>query len=261
MDPLKLEPGSCGCGAADVDADMDGIADCGTPRALGARLWYEARDIQGDGGSIADGTPITRLVDKSEHANHADLAEGSAATLGTEQGHRVLQLGSAVYLTSKSLGDAPNTDLEVHFVLRLREGYTDMTILASNSAMAEQSSSLKYTVGPLAFFGKVFMDLPGSDRLGDLRWPVTTATPRAWMMRSSTTQGRVIAIDGTVLGQGGSRTGTGPLLSWYIGGLNEPLKLAQADLHAFIVFDRTLTSLERARLFKFMEARYGITLP
>src|SRR5690606_14746055 len=27
-DPLKRDPGICGCGVADVDSDLDGIADC-----------------------------------------------------------------------------------------------------------------------------------------------------------------------------------------------------------------------------------------
>jgi parallel beta-helix repeat protein len=28
IDPLKIEPGTCGCGSADTDSDKDGIADC-----------------------------------------------------------------------------------------------------------------------------------------------------------------------------------------------------------------------------------------
>ncbi|MBK8266794.1 MAG: thrombospondin type 3 repeat-containing protein [Planctomycetes bacterium] len=59
-DPLKIAPGTCGCGVADADGDADGVADCedGCP-ADGAKLDPGAcgcgvADTDGDADGVAD---------------------------------------------------------------------------------------------------------------------------------------------------------------------------------------------------------------
>lgn len=69
-DPLKLEPGVCGCGTPDTDSDNDSIANCDDPAPYG---WQ--RRIRLDGaqiaGSVTDFPVLVRLTDSHLQTNAA----------------------------------------------------------------------------------------------------------------------------------------------------------------------------------------------
>ena len=84
-DPKKTDPGVCGCGTPDSDADFDGLVDCGDP-ALG---WEKA--ITFDGAQVdATLTAFPALVRITDSELAASAASDAADIYFLDQAHATL---------------------------------------------------------------------------------------------------------------------------------------------------------------------------
>jgi hypothetical protein len=74
FDPLKIDPGQCGCGIADTDTDLDGVADCVDKMELS----YSSESGYGfDGLNPETGTTSTTFIYKVVYTNSDNQAPSS----------------------------------------------------------------------------------------------------------------------------------------------------------------------------------------
>lgn len=111
------------------------------PASLGALIWYEAKDINNDGSSVADGTSIETFYDKSGNGNNADKISGTSATIETVDGKKVIRLNSSGYRTINSLGETANNDVEVYVVARTRQVTNSFTFVNENEGNSNRYGS------------------------------------------------------------------------------------------------------------------------
>lgn len=225
------------------------------PSSLGALVWYEAKDINGTGTPPADDDVITRLVDKSGNSNHADLLSPTGATVSTVDGKKVLVFSNNAFRTLYSLGETSNTDVEVYLIAKTRSVTTSFAFVNEN-----QANSNRFGTHFPWSDNKAYVDLPIGNRLSG-NWGGDINNFFAWTFRGSTTQGISLERNGTQILSAGNRTLTPPLKKWTIGAkYSGDANFWQADFVALFVFDKVLSSTQRADFFDFISDQYGITM-
>lgn len=226
------------------------------PKSLGALIWYEAKDINGNGAIPADGTSITTFTDKSGNSNNATKISGASATIQTEQGYKVIRLDSSGYRTISSLGETANTDLEVFIVAKTRQITNSFAFVNEN-----QGNTNRYGTHFPWGDGTAYVDLTIQNRFSGA-WGGNTSDFFAWSFRSSTTQARSLQRNGVTILSAGNKTNTAPLKKWTIGsryaGSGEFWK---ADMQAIFVFNKILTAQQRLDFFQYVEDEYGVSMP
>lgn len=227
-----------------------------SPASLGALIWYEAKDINGDGGAVADGTSITTWTDKSGNGNNAAKISGTSATIETVDGYKVIRLDSSGYRTIESLGETSNTDIEIYIVAKTRQVTNSFAFVNEN-----QGNSNRFGTHFPWGNGNAYIDLPIGNRMNG-PWGGNTTDFIAWTFRGSTTQGKALERDGDEILNAGNRTLSPPLKKWTIGanyaGSSNHWK---ADMQAMFVFDKVLDAQQRADFFQYIEDEYGVTMP
>lgn len=227
-----------------------------TPKSLGALVWYEAKDINGTGVPVSNGTAITVMTDKSGNNNHASKISGTSATIQTVGGYKVLSMDVAGYRTALSLGETANTNVEVYIVAKTRQITNSFAFVNENQLNTSRFGS-HFPWGD----NNAYIDLPMANRVFG-NWGGNTTDFFAWTFRSSTTAGIALERNGIPLLSGGNRANTPPLKRWTIGsnyaGTTEYWK---ADVQAFFVFDKVLDSTQRSEFFQFIQDEYGVLMP
>lgn len=226
------------------------------PASLGALIWYEARDINNDGVSIADGTSVTTFFDKSGNSNNATkLAAGTAATIETVDGKRVIRMGECGYRSIQSLGETANTDVEIYIVAKTRQVTNSFAFVNENQGNNDRFGS-HFPWGN----GNAYVDLTMGNRMYGA-WGGNTTDFFAWTFRGSTTQGKALERNGVEILNAGNRTLTPALKKWTIGsdyaGNGTYWK---ADMQAIFVFDKVLTASQRTDFFTYLEDEYGVEM-
>ncbi len=225
------------------------------PKSLGALVWYEAKDVNGTGTPVNDGTALTVLSDKSGNNNHATKISGTSATIETVGGNKVIRLGLAGYRTAVSLGETPNTNVEIYIVAKTREVTASFAFVNENQANGNRyGSHFPWSDN------NAYIDLPMNNRISG-NWGGNITDFFAWTFRSSTTAGIALERNGLPLLSGGNRANTPPLKRWAIGsnytGAGEFWK---ADMQAFFVFNKVLDATQRAEFFRFIRDEYGVVM-
>lgn len=226
------------------------------PKSLGALVWYEAKDINGTGTPVSDGTAITVLNDKSGNNNHATKISGPSATIQTEGGYKVIRLDAAGYRTAMSLGETPNTNVEIYIVAKTRQVTASFAFVNENQLNGSRfGSHFPWSDN------NAYIDLPMANRVYG-NWGGNITNFFAWTFRSSTTAGIALERNGVPMLSGGNRANTPPLKRWTIGsnygGTTEYWK---ADMQAFFVFNKVLDTTQRAEFFRFIQTEYGVVMP
>lgn len=225
------------------------------PASLGALIWYEAKDINNDGVEVADGTSVDTFYDKSGNGNNAAKISGTSATIETVDGKKVIRLDSSGYRTVSSLGETANTDVEVYVVAKTRQVTNSFCFVNENQANNDRYGS-HFPWGN----GNAYVDLTMGNRFSG-PWGGNTTDFFAWTFRSSTTQGKALERNGVEILNAGNKTNTAALKRWTIGsdyaGAGTYWK---ADLQAIFVFDKVLTTSQRADFFTYLENEYGVEM-
>jgi hypothetical protein len=226
------------------------------PASLGALIWFEAKDINGNGSVVADGTPITSLVDKSGNSNNADKISGTSATIETVDGYKVVRLGASGYRTIKSLGEVNSSDIEVYVVAKTRQVTNSFAFVNEN-----QGNGNRYGAHFPWGNSNAYIDLPMGNRMSG-PWGGNTTDFIAWTFRASTTQGKALERDGDEILTAGNRTLNPPLKKWTIGSDYAGAgTFWKADMQAMFVFDKVLDAQQRSDFFQYLEDEYGVTMP
>jgi hypothetical protein len=225
------------------------------PASLGALIWYEARDINGSGTPLADGTAVTTLVDKSHNRNNAQKISGTSATIQTVDGYKVLRMSASGYRTVSSLGEGANTDLEVYIVAKTRSISNSFAFVNEN-----QLNNDRYGAHFPWSDSTAYIDLPmGNRRSGP--WGGNLTNFFAWTFRSSTTKGIVLERNGTAMITAANKTNTAALKKWTIGSSYAGnMEFWQADLQAIFVFSKTLDPAQRDDFFDYIHTSFGVTM-
>ncbi|MFT6632110.1 MAG: hypothetical protein ACJAS4_002072 [Bacteriovoracaceae bacterium] len=226
------------------------------PASLGALIWFEAKDINGNGIVVPDGTSITTLIDKSGNGNNAAKLTGTDATVETVDGYKVLRLGASGYRTINSLGEENSSEIEVYVIAKTREITNSFAFVNEN-----QGNNNRYGTHFPWGNGNAYIDLPMGNRMSG-PWGGNTDDFIAWTFRASTTQGKALERDGDEILAGGNRTLNPPLKKWTIGSdYAGTSKYWKADLQAMFVFEKILDAQQRADFFQYVEDEYGVVMP
>lgn len=225
------------------------------PASLGALIWYEAKDIYGNGVVENDGVSVDSFKDKSGHSNHADVLGGTSATVETVDGKKVIRMSESGYRTVKSLGEAANTDIEVYIIAKTRAVTNSFAFVNENQGNNDRYGS-HFPWGN----GHAYVDLTMGNRMSG-PWGGNTTDFFAWTFRSSTTQGKALERNGVEILNGGDKTNTAPLKKWTLGSnYAGNTSFWKADMQAIFVFDKVLTNSQRIDFFAYIEAEYGVDM-
>lgn len=236
-------------------SDSLSVSTIFSPSSLGALIWYEAKDIDGSGAALEDGTSITTFTDKSGKNNHANMITGTAATVETVDGKKVIRMGAAGYRSINSLGEVSNTDVEVYIVAKTRQVTNSFAFVNEN-----QGNNNRYGSHFPWGNGNAYIDLTMGDRMYS-SWGGNTTDFFAWTFRSSTTQGKALERNGVEILNAGNKTNTAALKKWTIGSdYAGTSTFWQADMQAIFVFNKVLSNSQRLDFFQYIQSNYGVTM-
>ena len=236
-------------------SDSLSVSTVFNPASLGALIWYEAKDIHANGTIESDAVSITSFKDKSGNNNNADMISGTAATIETVDGKKVIRMDSSGYRTISSLGETANTDVEVYIIAKTRQVTDSFAFVNENEGNGNRYGS-HFPWGD----GNAYIDLTMRGRMYGA-WGGNITDFFAWTFRSSTTQGKALERNGVEILNAGNKSNTAALKRWTIGSnYSGSGTFWKADMQAIFVFEKVLSPAQRADFFAYIQAEYGVVM-
>lgn len=245
--------------AHDPDDYRDGQTDPPlAPSQDGLLLWLSASDINGNGSSTPDNTPVSQWIDKSPQGNHLEEIPGQSVPQKiTDDGMSVVEftedrLQSINYLYPS----LPIEDVEIY-------------ILAKTTDTGGDGFTLDTLGRP------IYLRLPKEDNNiafqmenginGEITtpWNYSTNEYYLWTMQNSTSQGKLLRNNGVLIASS-TEDATGPnnfVKELIVGGNRSKKQDYQSvNIAEILVYDRTLLPEERVINEKFLDCGYGVTV-